>query len=154
MTKLTAIRECISSVTSAQNLELPGVLFVTPKTFWWRQNEAREKSARRYDELMKQIIVSHGVQKGHIMKSTSNWQYVQSQRCYCASCSFNLLQAHERFSLRILVPLRWAPLWVKLLFRWSQRANSFTGHCPSPTTSAKKKKKKKRHRRRIDRNFS
>ena len=34
-----------------------GVLSVTPKKLWWRQNEAREKSAQSGSELMKQVLV-------------------------------------------------------------------------------------------------
>ena len=34
-----------------------GVLSVTPKKLWWRQNEAREKSAQSGNEFMKQVLV-------------------------------------------------------------------------------------------------
>ena len=44
---------------------------VTPKTLWWRQNEAREKSAQRGNQLVKQelAIVSTQQQQNHLIKS-------------------------------------------------------------------------------------
>ena len=38
-------------------LRASGALSVTPKTFWWRQTEAREKSAQRGNQLVKQESV-------------------------------------------------------------------------------------------------
>ena len=34
-----------------------GVLSVTPKTFWWRQNDERKKRAQHRNELVKQVLV-------------------------------------------------------------------------------------------------
>ena len=38
-------------------LRASGVLSVTPKTYWWRQNEARKKSVQHGDELVKLVLV-------------------------------------------------------------------------------------------------
>ena len=50
-------------MTCTQNSKLPGGLSVTPKTFGWRQNEAREKSEQRDNEPVNEDSVSDGVQK-------------------------------------------------------------------------------------------
>ena len=86
-----------------RQLRASGVLSVVPKTRWWRQNDVQEKSAQCGNQLVKQELVVVSPKKSPYktdIKSTQNF--------YCGSCSFNLLQAHENFSLWRRVPLTFA----------------------------------------------
>ena len=62
----------ISSATCMQNWELvlPGVLSLTPETFWWPENELHEKSTQHWNKLVKQVLVMACPKKGHLIKST------------------------------------------------------------------------------------
>ena len=46
--------------------------------------------------------VSYGAQKGNLI----NQRHVQSQNVFCRSCSFNLPQPHQTFSLGRIGPLK------------------------------------------------
>ena len=92
-----------------RQLRASGVLSVVPKTRWWRQNDVQEKSAQCGNQLVKQELVVVSPKKSPYktdIKSTQNF--------YCGSCSFNLLQAHENFSLQrivLFIPSLYVPWW-------------------------------------------
>ena len=70
------------------------------------KRSAEKKSARRGNQLVKQELVTVSKKKSPYTQSISNQQNVQSQNVYCGSCSFNLYQAHGKFSpRRMRVPL-------------------------------------------------
>ena len=92
-------------------LNASGVLSMTPKTLWWRQNEARERARNRINKSLLGTRLSYGVQKCHLIKSIENQQHVHSQNISCRSYFLNLLQAHEMFSLRRRVPLN-GEIWL------------------------------------------
>ena len=80
---------CISSITSRQSWELlMSFLPVTPQTL---------VTSKR--SVVKEPTTLVTLSQKCLIKSIQN-QRVQCQTFYCRSCSFNLPQAHEKFSLR------------------------------------------------------
>ena len=108
---------CLFSPWPVQRTESFCMIFVTPNTFRWRQNEMRGESAstQRGNE-MKQVLemVSppppppppphQPPQKKEEEEKKSSYKILVKStqlfnRNYCRSCSFNLPQAHAKFSL-------------------------------------------------------
>ena len=77
------------------------------KDIWWRQNEVWEKSKQHRNELTK-ASVSDGVPKSHLCLSSQkqNWGHSYLQNFHCGWCSFKMVQAHKKFILGRIVPLK------------------------------------------------
>ena len=75
---------CLSFVTCTRKTEF----LVTPKTFWWRQNEAREKWAQEA-----KLSVTDDVPKSRLVKLIQIHLHVQSFFFFFTANYANLLQS-------------------------------------------------------------
>ena len=75
-------------------LAASGVLFVMPRTLWWRQIGAREKSAQPGNQLVKQELVMVQNKQTHTQKH--NYSIKSSQRHVQSQISFTV--DHVRFT--------------------------------------------------------